>query len=85
MKNFKDSIGNRNRDIPARSAVPQQTVLPRKNIQASRNSSDTSVPFHLNHLLNHTTLRKKRNGYKNVSFVSLYKFSVRYFSALMRI
>jgi len=29
MKNFSDTIGNRTRDIPTCSAVPQPTVLPR--------------------------------------------------------
>jgi hypothetical protein len=29
MKNFEDAIGNRNRDFPTCSAVPQQTALPR--------------------------------------------------------
>ena len=29
MKNFNDSSGNRTRDLPACSAVPQQTAPPR--------------------------------------------------------
>jgi len=29
MKNSNDTIGNRTRDLPACSAVPQPTVLPR--------------------------------------------------------
>jgi hypothetical protein len=29
MKNFNDSIGNRNRDLPSCSAVPQPTALAR--------------------------------------------------------
>jgi hypothetical protein len=28
MKNFNDTIGNRNRDLPACSAVPQPTAPP---------------------------------------------------------
>ena len=30
MKNSSDTIGNRNRDLPACSAMPQPTTLPRK-------------------------------------------------------
>jgi hypothetical protein len=29
MKNFNDTTGNRTRDLPACSAVPQPTALPR--------------------------------------------------------
>jgi len=29
MKNFNDTIGNRNRDLLARNAVPQLTASPR--------------------------------------------------------
>ena len=29
MKNFNDTIGNRTRDLPTCSAVPQPTALPR--------------------------------------------------------
>ena len=31
MKNFSDTIGNRTRDLPACSAVPQPAALPRAN------------------------------------------------------
>jgi len=32
MKNTKYTIGNRNRDLPTCSAVPEPTALPRRNI-----------------------------------------------------
>jgi len=38
MKNFNDTIGNRTRDLPACSAVPQPTAPPRtqmKNVAAN--------------------------------------------------
>jgi hypothetical protein len=35
MKNSSDTIGNRSRDLPVCSAVPQPTAPPRATLQAS--------------------------------------------------
>jgi len=37
MKNFNDTIGNRNRDLLTCSAVPQPTALPRAPFPLGRN------------------------------------------------
>ena len=33
IKNFNDTIGNRTRDLPACTAVPQPTALPRASLK----------------------------------------------------
>ena len=37
MKNFNDTIGNRTRDFPACSAVPQPTAPPRASVTMINN------------------------------------------------
>ena len=40
MKNFNDIIGNRNRRLPACSAVPQLTALPRAPSQRDEETTE---------------------------------------------
>ena len=44
MKNSSDTIGNRTRDLPACSAVPQPTVLPRAPLFCTVHSEIRSHP-----------------------------------------
>jgi hypothetical protein len=44
MKNSNDTIGNRTRDLPACSAVPQPTVPPRKWLRKPLISQSSSCP-----------------------------------------
>ena len=46
MKNFSDTIGNRNRDVPAYSAMPLPTVLPRApNNNNNNNNNNKRLSF----------------------------------------
>ena len=48
MKNSSDTIGNRTRDLPTRSAVPQPTALPRAPghyLELVLNNTHTAAPF----------------------------------------
>jgi hypothetical protein len=45
MKNSKDTIGNRTRDLPACSAVPHATALPLVPMYYSKKKKSEAVPL----------------------------------------
>jgi hypothetical protein len=71
MKNSNDTIGNRTRDLPARSAVPQPTALPRALVWfVFFNNSNNCIKYYWalksftsiiikNYIENHITLKDK--------------------------
>ena len=63
MTNSSDTIGNRTRDLPACSAVPQPTAPPRAQ------SNKLYIPFNI-HILPQTV----RSAYKDKSINCLYLF-----------
>ena len=51
MKNSNDTIGNRTRDLPTGSAVPQPTALPRAPVIGGRTGKSlTLISFGHRHL-----------------------------------
>jgi hypothetical protein len=50
MKNLSDTIGNRTRDLPACSAVPQPTALPRAPGHTLYSSKYTALDRILNRI-----------------------------------
>jgi len=63
MKNYNDTIGNRTRDLPACSAVPQPTASPRAFFQIKYTETITKLErcvYHLDTELHHYIILCRR-------------------------
>ena len=73
MKNFNYNIGNRTRDLPTRSTVPQPTALPRAPVKFLRAQYPTS------HILASNKCQKKIGDIYAPPRYSFYLFRHNYF------
>ena len=71
MKNFSDTIGNRTRDLPACSAVPQPIALPRAPNRITHSLNPWSS-FLLEKLTGSQVVKKFASFYETRRFITAF-------------